>query len=283
MKKNGFTLIEIMIVVAILATLSIFTAQSIRQALTAKEKIQVDVDQFSTVRDALRLMERDINLAFHYRDIEKEVLLKSMTAKKNNTNQRQQPASGEAAPETDESTNPEEANSLATGSTGNATLDKKFKNRLDPRTDFLGQSDKFNFVTMNGAIQMKNSRMADFQEVGYETKSCKSLDTGKSSNCLWRRTSSIVDDDPSLGGEEMALLEDVTEFKLRYMGKGKQDWVSSWDSTQKGGDDITKNRFPDAVEISLTTEPQIKNKKSKKISMQLIVPIHFSNNGEIKK
>jgi hypothetical protein len=41
---------------------------------------------------------------------------------------------------------------------------------------------------------------------------------------------------------------------------------------------VTKNRFPDSVEVSLTVERGKEGEKKKKISMQLVIPIRFPNN-----
>ena len=71
--NSGFTLIEVLIVVAILATLTLLSGQSIQQALKSKVKIQAQIDDVSQVRDALKIIERDINLAYHYRDFESEM------------------------------------------------------------------------------------------------------------------------------------------------------------------------------------------------------------------
>ena len=65
---RGFTLIEIIIAMFILAFLSVFTVQAIQNALKTKTKIQGEIDRNSTLRDALRIMERDINMAFNYHD-----------------------------------------------------------------------------------------------------------------------------------------------------------------------------------------------------------------------
>jgi hypothetical protein len=137
-----------------------------------------------------------------------------------------------------------------------------------------------NFVTSNNARAIKNSQQADFIEVGYSLKDCKSLggETPGSSKCLWRRSSVIVDDDVTKGGDEVVLLENISEFTLRYIGKGKQDWSKDWRSDE-GGDGITKNKYPEAVEVSLTTEKKV-GAKTKKYSMQNIISIHFPNNAE---
>ena len=71
--SRGFTLIEVMIVLVIMATLSILSSQSIQQAIKNKIKLQTQVEDMSQVRDALKVIERDVNLAFHYTDLETEL------------------------------------------------------------------------------------------------------------------------------------------------------------------------------------------------------------------
>lgn len=259
--QQGFTLIELMITMAILATLTTLTAQSISQSVKAKIKLQDQIDDVSRMRDAVRLIERDVNLAYHYRDIEKE--LKDLLKKKNNPASTQTPA----APSTPPATQPEVPEKQPEAP------------RKDPATHFVGNNDSVNLVTMNNARTVRNTRQADFIEVGYSLKDCKSLRKDQSnSKCLWRRSSPYVDLDVTKGGDEVVLLENITEFKLRYIGKGKQDWVSDW-RTDAQGDGATKGKFPLAVEISLTVERKVKG-KGKKYSMQIIAPIHFPNNPE---
>jgi len=254
--SQGFTLIEVMITIAILGTMTVLATQSIQQAIRSKTKIQEQIDDVSRMRDALRLLEGDINQAFHYRDVEQEItdLMNKKTL-----------APGQAPPPPLPSPPPDPSQAP----------------RLDPVTQFVGADNNLNFVTMNNARMVRNMKQADFMEVGYSLKACKSL-TGEqsSSQCLWRRSTSWVDEDVTKGGDEVVLLENVTEFKLRYIGKGKEDWVNSWRSDQ-GGDAATKGNFPAAVEISLTTERGSGNKK-KKYSMQIVAQIRFPNNDEAK-
>lgn len=253
---RGFTMIELMITIAILATLTVLTAQSITQAIKAKAKLQDQIDDVSRMRDAVRLLERDIGLAFHYRDVEKE--MEQILKKKNGTTPSPAPIPG---------FNIEDP----------AT--RRQVPRRDPETHFIGKEDSLDFVTMNNARTVRNSAQADFVEVGYVLKDCKSMREGEgSSKCLWRRSSPIVDLDVTKGGDEVVLLENVSEFKLRYIGKGKQDWVADW-RTDAQGDGATKGKFPQAVEVSVTVQKKIKD-KNKKYSMQVIVPIHFPNNSE---
>ncbi|KYG60400.1 general secretion pathway protein GspJ [Bdellovibrio bacteriovorus] len=264
MRNNkGFTMIELMITVAILATLTVLTAQSITQAIKAKGKLQDQIDDVSRMRDAMRLVERDINLAYHYRDLEKE--MEQILKKKNSTNANGG-GNGGTAPSVFPDPNQDPNN-------------RREVPRRDPATHFVGNGESLNLVTMNNARTTRNTAQADFLEVGYSVKDCKNLrNDSASSKCLWRRSTPYVDLDVTKGGDEVVLLENVSEFKLRYMGKGKQDWVTDW-RTDAQGDGATKGKFPQAVEVSLTVEKKEKG-KSKKYSMQAIVPIHFPNNPE---
>lgn len=271
-KSSGFTMIELMITITILGTLTLLTAQSIQQAVKAKVKLQDQIDDVSRMRDALRLLERDINLAYHYRDLEKEI---DQLVKKKPANQQQQQIGGTIPPGGQFPGDP----GPLTNEAQTQQEERREVPRRDPETHWVGTEDSLNFVTMNNARTVRNSRQADFIEVGYSLRDCKSLtEGGGSSKCLWRRSTPYVDLDVTKGGDEVALLEHVTEFKLRYMGKGKQDWATSW-RTDAQGDAATKSKFPQAVELSVTVDKKIAG-KSKKYSMQLIVPVHFPNNPE---
>jgi prepilin-type N-terminal cleavage/methylation domain-containing protein len=266
--QQGFTLIEVMITLAILSTLSVLTAQSISQAVKAKAKLQDQIDDVSRMRDGVRLIERDLNLAYHYRDIEKE--LNDLVKKKNNpTNPAGGVAGGGFVPGSTV-TNP-------TGATDPQEAQRQVPRR-DPETHFVGAEDNVNFVTMNNARMVRNLRQADFIEVGYYLSDCRRLRGEGSSKCLWRRSTPYVDLDVTKGGDAVVLMENVTEFKLRYIGKGKQDWVTSW-RTDAQGDGNTKGKFPQAVELNVKIEKKDQG-RSKKYSMQVVVPIHFPNNPE---
>lgn len=259
MKKSsrGFTLIEVMITITILGTLTVLAAQAIQQAIKAKGKLQSQIDDVSRMRDAVRLMERDINLAYHYRDLEKE--MQALVKKQGQGN----PPPGTPPPPVNIVSPPEQ----------------REVPRIDPETNLVGTNETLNFVTMNNARTVKNTKQADFVEIGYSLKDCKNIrDDRGTSKCLWRRSTPYVDVDVTKGGDEVVLMENVAEFKLRYIGKGKQDWVNDW-RTDAQGDGATKGKFPQAVEISVTVNKK-EGTKNKKYSMQVVVPIHFPNNPE---
>ncbi|UYL08454.1 GspJ family type II secretion system protein [Bdellovibrio sp. SKB1291214] len=266
--RRGFTLLEVMITIGILGTMTVLVAQAIQQSIKMKTKVTTQMDDVSHMRDAVRLIQKDINLAYHYRDVEKE--LSELLAKKSATTAQQQPVTPPGF---------QDPLQQQQQSAWNQQLQKREVPRKDPETHFVGTGEGINFVTMNNARTVRNTQQADFVEVGYELKECRSLsENGGTSKCIWRRTSPWVDLDVTKGGSEVVLLENVSEFKFRYMGKGKQDWVSTWRS-DSGGDGASKGKFPQAVELSITVTKKDSG-KDRKYSMQVIVPIHFPNNPD---
>lgn len=250
LKNNlGFSLIEVLLSITILSTLMVLSSQALSRALKAKVKIQNEVDDVSSLRDTMRLIRTDLNLAFHYRDFEKEIL--------DMVNKPAAPA-GPATPTAPVAQVPRE------------------NKREDPVTEFEGTEDHMNFVTSNNGRTTANALQADFVEVGYALKDCRNLtDSSKSSQCLYRRIQSVIDNNIKEGGNESVILENVTEFKLRYFGEGKQDFVSTWNTS--GIDGATKGRYPEVVEVSLTITHEV-DKKKRNYSMQFVIPIHFPNN-----
>ncbi len=271
-KSSGFTLLELVIVLGILASLAVLSVQSISTATANRKKIQLEVDFSSSGRDALKIMERDINLAFHYRDLEKELI---EAAKK-----------AQAAPPPTSTTQPGQTTTTTTtnpfsGGGGGGPPPNPFvlntQNRLDPETHFVGTETELSFATLNASTIDGGQPLADFFVVGYSVRDCRrpGQESIRSSKCLLRRTKAYAEGDVTKGGEEIILLDQIIEFKLRYFGEGKQDWVNEWNSIT--GDSATKSRYPEAVEISLTIgDPS--NEKQKKISFQIVAPIRFPNN-----
>lgn len=253
LRTSGFTLLEVILAITILATMAVVSTQALTRALKARTKIQAEVDDVSALRDSLRMIRSDINLAFHHRDFEKE--MQDLATKPVSPTTTPQGGAYPAAPQ---------------GS-------QRETRRYDPTTQFIGDESQVNFVTLNSGRMSSAVIQADFVEVGYSLKSCNNLTTNKASSCLYRRVQNIIDEDVKTGGNEIVMLENVSEFKLRYIGETKQDWVNEWNSSNAATDGGTRGRFPESVEVSLAIEREFEG-KPKSYSMQLVIPIHFPNN-----
>ena len=244
-KNRGFTLLEVLIAIGILATLSVFTAQSISRSIRGKHNIQYNIDMASAFNSAMRIMERDIQMAFHFRDIHHEVSMKLQAPTSQNNKARPnlvQPPSGTSQ------------NSLRKAQT----------------TLFKGTEDKLDFVTLLQGRGYSKGLDGDQKEVGYYLENCRKFtNPSETSNCLWRRMASFVDDDIEEGGSGRVLLEDVKTLEFRFYDQKQKRWTNVWNSKEN-------NSFPSAVEITLETET-----KNSPLKFQSVIPIRYPNNQEM--
>lgn len=248
MRSKGFTLIEVLIVVMIMAILGAMSAQSIRNSTLMKSKIQKGIDQVSALKSALTVIERDINLAFHYRDLNYEL-------EKEHEKKKQEQAAASGQP-----------------------YDEKPLQVPTQVTIFEGESDSLAFTSLANVHINPDTQESEQMEVQYQLKSCRSyIKPDTQMKCLFRQTSPTLDADFSTMGDETPILEGVTTFNLRYYGAGKQDWVTLW-KTAEGADDVTRDRFPYAVEITLETEDN-----GKKIKLTTVAEVRLPNNKPLPK
>lgn len=255
-KQRGFTLLEALISMVILAFIAIFTVQSMQRALKQKTKMQKDIDKNSTVRDALRVMERDINMAFNYRDPNIELY---------NLAQKQREEDAKAV-KTNESAAPVDPN--------------RFKRKTEKVvTQFVGEPEALSLTTLSNIRLSEDSPISSQAEIGYRIKPCRRRSTQEqSSKCLWRRVANYIHEDITKEGQETVLLENIMEFKLRYLGPGRNgEWVDTWITSERG-DDQTKNKFPFAVEITVEVKDTSANANDKSLRMTTVASLRNPNN-----
>lgn len=255
---QGFTLLEVMISIIILAFVSLFSTQSIQRSISFKKKMQTEVDYQSEVRNALQFIERDINMAFHYRNLDTEMkqsLLKDQQTQSQQPQQPQQPGN--------------------TTSTAAPTI-YSFQNETPPPnpTVFMGEDAKIRLTTLSNMRIFQNHPESSQLHLMYFVKDCREPGTSNNTTCLIRKSTPYLDQNPEQEGSETIVITHVKEFALRYLGRGTDDWVKQW-RTDETGTDQTKNIFPDAVEITITTE------WNKKVYTQAtIANLRFPNNPQ---
>lgn len=265
MDNRGFTLLEIMIAIAILSGLALMTAEAIQNALANRSKFSKQIKDDALVRDVLRVIERDVALAFHHRDI-------STTMLNEIEQERLKKAGGQ-------NLTPDQLQQLQ-----NSGQVKQVPKNF---TAFFGEEDSLHFTTLANVRTYQNSPESEQSEVGYSVRACRSRKPkagrreATSSRCLFRRITPYLDDDVTKGGAEIVLVENVKEFKLRYFGPERDDWVPIW-KTGRDGDAISKENFPLAVEVTLTVQDE-SDPKSKPVSMLLVAPVRFPNNPPKKQ
>ncbi|MDZ4662314.1 MAG: type II secretion system protein GspJ [Pseudomonadota bacterium] len=266
--KKGFTLIEVLVAITILGALSVLTANSIGKALKDRTKVQNEIDHTSNMRDVLRIIERDINLAFNYRNIHYELLKKIKEEAK-------APPVIPPNPNDPSPPNPVSPNPVA------PAQEELFELKDPPpiRTHFLGEENSLYFSSLSNVRTLKDSLESDQAKIGYFIKPCQSRGGSKvkeSSDCLWRKLSPYIDKDLTVGGTDTAILERVEKFELRYFGEELEGWQKEWRTDDKGKNEI-RNRFPQAVQIRLTMKDKKLDSK-KKYSMILVAALRYPNN-----
>lgn len=281
----GMTLIEILVAMALMSVLTYYISTTIQNGARTKIKIEKDIKDNSAVRDALRVIEADINRAFNYRDINIQLYNESM---KEREKRIQEAKAKETEPSTADPAVPSNPESTA-DTPQTAGTEEPFEPKEEKiLTAFWGDDNEVHFTSLNNVRTIAEKKESSQMEVGYYVESCRGrLNKKKQSNCLWRRKSHILDDDVKEGGDKTVLLENVTKFELRYLGPvegEKAEWDSGWQS-DGAQDAAKKNHFPMAVEVTLEVQDkgEGKNKKkSKKTGMTMVAQIRNPNNPKPK-
>jgi len=284
--QAGMSLLEVLIAMTIFSTITVFSAQALRQALFNKSKIQNQLDEMSRVRDALSVIRKDLELATHYRDFELEfnqavkkqarILIQRAISPQAQSPVPQPPGAPPQPPPVTQAS-PEQQVQLQQKL---QELEQRFVTnnlmRLTPATHFRGLEDKLFFVTSNSlsspSSQNEFSYPIYMTRISYQIRPCP-LSTNI--NCLVRYSNHITDGDLEVVENGVVIMEGVSVFLLRYLGRRQQDWVTSWDSRQENA--AQKNLYPEAVEVTLTRKTG-EGPNERTISMQSVTYLHNPNN-----
>ena len=284
-KEQGFTLLEVVIAVSIMAVLSFYTAQSISSAVKSKAKVQTDIDRTALLRAAMNVIKEDLHRSFNYRDPNIELYNRAGSMRQVQEQQRQMQGQGNAGAPGAPSTSDQNDQNPATGAPGAPGAPGTPLPPFQPRpemvfTGFKGDKNSVYFTSLNNARTQTNQGSSEQMKVGYFLRNCRSRkDPGKNSQCLVRRKSDFLDDKIDEGGDEMVLLENVTRFELQYLGPIRgADWQGNWRSDD-GQDASMRGQFPVAVEVTLEHHDKT-NPQAKATAMTIVAEIRNPNNPQ---
>lgn len=254
--NSGFTLVEVMVAMVIMAGMTVLISQTIRSSINNKQKIETRMTNTSMLYDSLSVLKLDIERAFHYQDVFFEIEELAIQQLENEKKKG--------------------------GSAGGADNSPPGPARRPPPklTQFLGDEKSLHFTSLNHFRTKYNAKESDQMEVGYFVDSCKSRKGDKSTKCLWRRNALIIDDEVEKGGNKVVVAEHVTDFKLSYRGNRENDeWLKQWRSDNKGKN-IHRNKFPHQVRVELALHDTT-NKKNHPVKQTMVVNIQFPNNESL--
>ena len=286
-REQGIMLIELMISLLILTTLSLTVFQFSRRAFIDKGKIERKISEGSK-KDRLRsLLQADIYKAFDFQNINHQIYSAVQEERVRELNDLWKKIKENKANEYEKFYGP--------------SNEKEYQNffndlnvtRHTKLTHFVGKKNFMHFTTTHHTRTMKDSAESDIVEVGYFLKPCKSLDKSTQfESCLWRRISLILDDEVSKGGTQRVILEGVNKFQLSYAeriyktaSETKVDWKDEWISTYKGAS-YSRGKFPLAVLVSLSWEEKRKERGKdieKDLSLEIVTPLMLASLPKKKK
>jgi general secretion pathway protein J len=194
MKQSGFTLIEVMVSIAILAFIMVLLWSSTGQSLNAKERFERRDGIYHEGRVSLRKMADDLSMAFLIR-----------------------------APGTRAAT--------AAAAAGQPPV-AEIATRPRPITFFIGEDegerDAVRFTSLSNLRLFKNAKTSDQAKINYKVVA----DEEESDKFnLVRTYSPWLDEKDTVEGASYVVAENIREFNVEYYDQRKQEWVREWNST----------------------------------------------------
>ncbi len=234
MSKNerGFTLIEVLISLALLVVISMAIYQATTQTYRLRDSLIHEGDFYNGIRLAMGVIERDVTLLYS------PVLM---------------------VPTPTGTPTPVDAQDMAAlmGDLGRQT---KFWGPAIDKTGirpsrFVGESEKMSFISASHVRVYKGTAETEFLKVTYQLEpdaltTFDRNDPVAGARMLVRTSSTRSfsdDDDRDEARKTHAILYGVLKLSFRYYRKTKDQWVNRWDSDSQD----FKNEYPDIIEATL--------------------------------
>jgi general secretion pathway protein J len=225
--QAGFTMIEVLIAVGLLAGMSILVWTSVSSMFQARDIFTKRAERDLIVRNAMSRITNEIAAAY-------------MAGPENG---------GEQLP--GEALDP-------------AQLTEEMKQRSTQEAfqfGFIGKDDRLDFTSFAHVRTRDDEPAGHHAEIGYEIRSQRG-DDGRLVRQLVRREDTTLDADITRGGKSFVLLPELSKLKLSYWDAGAVQvgsvkevaqgrWVSDWDTTRRD----YAGRLPTRVRVEVWLPP----------------------------
>lgn len=242
--ERGFTLLEVLISIALLAFISIFIYQATTESFKVREILSTEGEFFNSVRMAVSVINRDVSVAYS-----PTMLLAPSPAPQ----QGQNPGAGGFQNSDAYGGAPDQEQQML--QTGEYARTSQFwgpavsKIGIRP-SRFMGTETKMSFLAASHIRLYKAKHESDFVRVEYDIKPEKQTGNGPTLNVLVKTFSPnafTLDDAKDTLISKVELLEGIERLKFRYYMKDKDTWLNNWDSENSE----QYHRFPDMVELTI--------------------------------
>ena len=213
----GLTLLEILIALVIFSFASLYISRAITRILKQKKKTERVIKERRISANILEILQRDLkgahlqfDMSLHFNRHTREELAEGKNERRRGDPRRRQNAPD---PKFD---SPGETNSavfipFTTGAT---------------KSLFFGEED---FITFTSLVSPAGGREARFVKVSYFIKSCEDRETGQTSACLVRGTSSHWKDRRDTENQRNhILLRGLKSLRFSYRDGERKEQVKSW-------------------------------------------------------
>lgn len=241
--RDGFTILEVLIAIAILVFITFGISQTVTQAFKVREIVMNEGNFYNEIRLSMSILQRDVALIY-------SPVLSAPTK----ATARGPGGSGTqrgAAP--DPNSDPEAALALDREALGRTTaywLPPVDKGGLRP-SRFVGTETKMSFVSLSGIRVYKNSAESEFLNVSYELKTEEKPEFQEGTQVLVKTASPNAFDDEDASKDKFKrnypLLHGIKKLSFRYYRKDKDRWDREWDNDKSEW----RNLYPDIIEIKV--------------------------------
>ena len=239
----GFTLVEVMIAIIILVTISMMSWAAMRQVFDSRDYFAQRNERVQIVRNAMNHITRDFAGAYI------------------------------AGPQHGGEELPGEERDPT-------TLSEEELRRLslvEPvQFGMIGNEERVSFTTFAHGRSQFDEKSSNHAEVGYELRSERDEVSGDLVRRLVRREDTTLDDKLERGGTVYTLLPEVEEFELSYWDSGpvrvgtqeevaEGRWTDSWDTTRAE----YAGRLPSRVRFRLVLPPMEEGEQEEVFTTQV--------------
>ena len=229
--NSGFTLVEVMISIGILATLTGLMWISIANMYASRDLIEMRAERFQRVRVAMDRLSEDFAASYI------------------------------AGPEFGGEEIPGEPV---------LELDEDAAFLEDPiQFGFIARENEANFSTFSHIRTQSGERASRHSEIGYFVRTERDDETDKLVKRLMRREDVTPDDNLEKGGKILTLFPEIVDVKFMYWDAGQVQvgdmeevaegrWTDSWDTTRRD----QAARLPTRIKIRIELPPQGPNNQN---------------------
>jgi len=249
-QEQGFTLLEVIIVMAIMVFISLGIYQATTESFRLRDVLSIEGEFYNEIRLSMNIMQRDISLIYS-----PTLLLPTPPVPSPNPTLPGGPP-GQAP----------QAQNLAQQFAGTDLVTSS--QYWSPATDltgvrpshFIGTENKISFISLSHRRIYKDAPESEFTKISYEIKrdetsifAPKDVDRLRDTMILVKteNTDAFEIDDTKAKNDPLqhqyTLMHGIKTFKYRYYRKENLQWYPNWDSEK---DDL-QGLFPDIIELTV--------------------------------